>query len=75
MLEGSKKNLDLEFELIKLQADMVLLQKEIARLSRENEAISTILNKRVKPVVDAFYWYNEVKQKELNNSIGVSYFG
>jgi len=51
-----------------------LLEEQVIRLTKENEAIAAILNKKVKPVIDAFYWYNDVKEEELNET-GVSYFG
>lgn len=53
-----------ELEFIKLQADIILLQKEIKKLQRENEAISKILVEQVKPVVDSFFYHKEISESD-----------
>ena len=44
-----------DFEIIRLQADIILLQKKVKELSKENAAISKILIEKVKPIVDSYY--------------------
>jgi len=44
-----------DFDIIRLQADIILLQKKVKELSKENAAISKILIEKVKPIVDSYY--------------------
>ena len=50
-----------------------LLEEQVMRLTRENKSLSAIWVKKVKPVVDAFYEYNESEKQEDRN--GVAYHG
>jgi len=46
------------------------LEEQVIRLTKENEAIATILNTKVKPVVEAYYLYQKVKNDEECSYIG-----
>ena len=41
-----------------------LLEEQVIRLTKENVAIANLLNTKVKPVVEAYYLYQEVKNDE-----------
>jgi hypothetical protein len=47
-----------------------LLEEQVRRLTNEHKALSKIYVEKVKPVCDAFYWYNEFKEEEKQNMVG-----
>ena len=51
-----------DFEIIRLQADLIQLQKQVKKLSDENAAISKILIEKVKPICDAYYHEYEIEE-------------
>ena len=53
-------------DFIRLEADIIWLQKKVKELSRENAAISKILIEKVKPICDAYYHEPEIEEDVIS---------
>ena len=53
-----------DFEIIKLQADIILLQKQLKKLTLEHNAMAKIWVEKLKPISDAFYHEIEMEMDE-----------
>ena len=56
------------FEIVRLQADVILMQKQLKKMLREHEAMAKIYVEQLKPICEAFY--HEMEYEEDSRGLG-----
>ena len=57
-----------DFEIIKMQADLILIQKQLKQIIREHNAMTKIYIEQLKPICEAFY--HEMEYEEDSRGVG-----